>query len=833
MNFQEAEDLDGVRFSWNTFPTNTFDASNLVLPIGSLYTPLFKKKDLNIIDNQNPIVCSNSNCQSILNKYTHFDHNSLSWICSICLSRNFLPKNYFANSSADNNNINLNDFDQILTSSTIEYKLPNKTSKFPSNIYLFAIDLALNADQNDLEEFESLKSSILSSINYLSEDSIIGLITFGKNINIYQLSDLNIIKNFSFNGDKFYSKSQIQEKLGILPEDLRSHSKKYNIGSNYFQKISTYNFVFEKIINNLKLDVWPIKKNERKLRSTGNCLNIIKNLLISCFPQTNVQILLFLSGPADYGLGKITTPNRKDTLRSNNDIINGNKNFHKESKTFYNNIAKEIAYQGYTLNLFIGSYDQIGLFEMSKLLNLTSGSCIFSDSFKTSIFKNSLIKFFESHSLINNNNNDNDNDNDIDIDNNNNEITNIGFNGSLQIKTSVPLKINGLIGNAISLNSMENSNPNLRVDLSKKKNFSNSNISDLEIGIGKTNSWKLCNVSSSSTYAIYFEINKDALTQTRTQMVYIQYTFHYQHLDGQYRLRVTTIQRPIYKLSTYKNFFLENFDEEAAVILISRLISFKKFNSKNNDFEKNENGIKYIDEMLIDLIRKFNFIDINTNTLLLPGTFLSFPGFTYNLRRSFLLNSFNYSPDELTYYNHLLLSENVDNSLVMIQPVLLSYGQDTLDKDQNNFDNIKTEAVLLDSLSIKSNRILFLDTFFEILVFHGANIAALNSYLQREPDKFLEKYGNQFKENFDKFLKSPNEDIKDILVERFPLPRFISCKEGDSQSRFLISKLSPTNAYKDGGFRGEEVHLLTDDLSLQSYFAILVEKALTNDSKKS
>ena len=53
------------------------------------------------------------------------------------------------------------------------------------------------------------------------------------------------------------------------------------------------------------------------------------------------------------------------------------------------------------------------------------------------------------------------------------------------------------------------------------------------------------------------------------------------------------------------------------------------------------------------------------------------------------------------------------NSLIMIQPSLLAYS----------FDG-PPQPVLLDATSILPNRILLLDTFFYILIFHGETIAS-------------------------------------------------------------------------------------------------------------
>lgn len=105
----------------------------------------------------------------------------------------------------------------------------------------------------------------------------------------------------------------------------------------------------------------------------------------------------------------------------------------------------------------------------------------------------------------------------------------------------------------------------------------------------------------------------------------------------------------------------------------------------------------------------------------------------YHLRRSQFLQVFNNSPDETTFYrlveiigemrpqtltillllrSHMLMREDLTQSLIMIQPILYSYSF-----------NGPPEPVLLDTSSIQPDRILLMDTFFQILIFHGETIA--------------------------------------------------------------------------------------------------------------
>ena len=73
---------------------------------------------------------------------------------------------------------------------------------------------------------------------------------------------------------------------------------------------------------------------------------------------------------------------------------------------------------------------------------------------------------------------------------------------------------------------------------------------------------------------------------------------------------------------------------------------------------------------------------------------------------------FNNSPDETAYFRMILNRENVTNSVVMIQPSLISYSFHS-----------GPEPALLDVAAIAADRILLLDSYFTIVIFHGSTIA--------------------------------------------------------------------------------------------------------------
>lgn len=63
---QQNEDRDGIRCSWNLWPSSRLEATRLVVPVSCLYTPLKERPDLPPIQYE-PVLCSRANCKAVLN----------------------------------------------------------------------------------------------------------------------------------------------------------------------------------------------------------------------------------------------------------------------------------------------------------------------------------------------------------------------------------------------------------------------------------------------------------------------------------------------------------------------------------------------------------------------------------------------------------------------------------------------------------------------------------------------------------------------------------------------------------------------------------------------
>lgn len=757
MDFEEAEDINGIRFAWNVFPSTKTEAGKIVVPTGCLYTPLKQREDLPIAA-YDPMYCSNQACKLILNPYCAVDPNGF-WRCPLCQYRNPLPAHYHG-LNPENLPLELQS-----GSSTIEYITARPVQNPP--IFTFVIDLC-----QDDENLQALLEDIIVSLNYLPPNALIGLITFGTMIQVHDLGSDKINKSYIFRGDKEYTDKQISEMLNRpiqqQPMQMQQPGGQMNPQianslTRFFLPLEDIEFQLTTILENLRKDPWPVANGNRPLRSTGSALNIAINLLGLTFPGFGARVMLFAAGPCTLNPGMIVGNQLKEPIRSHSDIDKDNAKHFKKATKFYDALAAKAVKNCHTVDIFAGCYDQIGMLEMKTLCNLTGGTLLLTDAFTTSIFKRSFLRLFnkdeEGYLLM-------------------------GFNGNLEIRTSKELKVSGLIGNASSLQ------------------VKTSNVSENELGIGGTSTYRLCSTSPRHTYGIFFDVVNQQQLPPNAQS-YIQFITHYQHASGTYRVRVTTVSN---FLTSDEQTLTNSFDQEAAAVLMARVTLFKSEQDDGADV------LRWVDRMLIRLCQKFaDYRKDQEESFRLGPQFQLYPQFIYYLRRSQFLQVFNNSPDETAFYRHVLLVEDTNNSLIMIQPTLTSF---TLDGEP--------EAVLLDSVSIKDDRILLLDTFFHILIFHGKTI----SQWRKANYQDMEEYSN-----FKELLDEPKKEAAELLQDRYPLPRFIDTEEGGSQARFLYSKLNPSVTYNTNDFvGGGGAIVLTDDVSLQVFMSHLQKLVVSGSS---
>ncbi|TID19246.1 hypothetical protein CANINC_003817 [Pichia inconspicua] len=781
----EIEDIDGVRFNWNTFPVTRQESENMASPVGCLYTPLLAREDLPIA-NYDPQICRN--CRSVLNVFSQIDMNNKIWNCPLCLGRNQLPPQYH-NISADNVPIEL-----LPQSSTIEYIL-NRSQPHPPPTFIYVIDLC-----QDPEDLESLKESLITSLDLHPPGSFFGLVTFDSVVNVHELSFTDCSKKFVFAGKKEMKSVDVQKLLGINGNALRTWHQQLqapDVSANTVNRFllsladeASKNQII-KTIQSLDVSKWTINPGHRALRVTGAALNIASCLAEGSYVQCSAKITLFAAGPCTFGPGQIVSTELKEPLRSHSDIEKGSAKHYKEAAKFYKKLSTKAiginrdsndkffdnaSTSTFSVDIFAGCYDQVGIYEMRPLSNKTGGVIVVTDSFQTSIFKNSFLSTF----------------------NKDEEGYPVNyFDGKMDVFTSPKLKVAGVIGHCQSL---------------KKEG---PNVSDIQVGDGQTNQWKMCSISPKHTYAVFFDIQTVGSSEQKNTFVpevYIQFQTTYRHTDGSFRTRVTTLNR----LTSIRGELSSSFDQEAAAVLYARLVVYKLENGgEYSDL------LRWIDKSLVKLCSAFgDYTKNDANSFRLSHKFSLLPQFIYHLRRSQFLQVFNCSPDETAFYHHTLLRVDVRDSLVMIQPTLVRFKA----------DGSEPEPVLLDSASLTPDSVLLLDAFFYTVIYFG-NIAAE----WRDANYPREDYPGVYE-----MIDGAKEEAAALISDRFPLPRYVTCDEGKSQARFLYSKLNPSeNDAKAGigaggamgNFGGDAnavVH--TEDVSLRTFFTHLAKLVVNVNS---
>ena len=591
---------------------------------------------------------------------------------------------------------------------TIEYTLSRPAQAPP--IFLFVVDTCLDDDN-----LQALKDALIVSLSLMPPTALVGLITFGTMTYVHELGYSECVKSYVFRGSKEYTPKQIQDMLGLHPggharPQQPTPNKAYSGSSRFLLSVEQCEFQLTTILEQLQKDAWPVASDKRPSRCTGSALSVATGLMETAFPGTGARIMVFTGGPATEGPGMVVATELKEPIRGHHDIERDNVKYYKKANKFYEAMAKRNANNSHIVDVFAGCLDQVGMLEMKSLANMTGGYLVLSDAFTTSIFKQSFQRIFNKDDY---------------------GFLQMAFNASLEVLTTKEIKVSGLIGHAISLN---------------KKT---SNVGETEIGIGQTSSWKMCGLNPRTSAAVYFEVVNQAssaqpLGNQQGPQGNIQFITHYQHSSGTYRLRVTTVSRLFADGGSPQ--IAASFDQEAAAVLMARIAVFK------SEIDDGPDVLRWTDRMLIRLCQKFaDYRKDDPSSFRLAENFGIYPQFMFHLRRSQFLQVFNNSPDETAFYRHCLNREDVDNSLIMIQPTLMSYG----------FDN-PPEPVLLDSVSIQPDTILLLDTFFHILIFHGETIA------QWRKAGYQDQEGYQ---NFKELLDAPRQDAAELLVDRFPIPR--------------------------------------------------------------
>ncbi|KAJ0053266.1 hypothetical protein Pint_00003 [Pistacia integerrima] len=804
--FMDLEAQDGVRMAWNVLPGTKQEANNCVVPVSAIYTPIKPFPTIPVLPYA-PLRCRT--CRSILNPFSIIDFAAKIWICPFCFQRNHFPPHY---ASITDDNLPAELFPQY---TTIEYESPGDKSSSVPPVFMFVVDTCIIE-----EEMSFLRSALSQAIDLLPDNSLVGLITFGSLVHVHELGFGHIPKSYVFKGSKDVSKDQLLEQLNFFLKKpkpsagviagVRDGLSSETI-ARFLLPASDCEFALNSVLEELQKDPWPVPPDQRATRCTGTALSIAATLLGACVPGSGARIMAFVGGPSTEGPAAIVSKNLSEPIRSHKDLDKDSAPHYHKAVKFYDALSKQLVHQGHVLDLFACALDQVGVAELKVAVEKTGGLVVLAESFGHSVFKDSLRRVFHSG------------DSDLGL----------SSNGIFEINCSKDIKVQGIIGPCASLE--------------KKGPL----CSDTVVGQGSTSAWKMCGLDKATSLCLIFEIVKkdipDATVQSTSNQFYFQFLTYYQHNSGQMRLRVTTLSRRwvagpgsiqassvflfslIDLVDTYlclgcvhgsmsnassvdmeylcmisgkekrkkrmndiDRDLIAGFDQEAAVVVMARLVSFKM------EIEAEFDPIRWLDKALIHVCSRFgDFQKDSPSSFSLSPRFSIFPQFIFNLRRSQFVQVFNNSPDETAYFRMILNRENVTNSVVMIQPSLISYSFHS-----------GPEPALLDVAAIAADRILLLDSYFTVVIFHGATIAQWRKAgYHHQPEH----------QAFAQLLQAPRDDADAIIKDRFPVPRLVICDQNGSQARFLLAKLNPSATYNsDASVPGGDI-IFTDDVSFEVF----------------
>jgi protein transport protein SEC23 len=602
-------------------------------------------------------------------------------------------------------------------------------------------------------ELESLKNLLMQTVSAFPSQSLVGFLSYGSIAYIHELRASECPRSFVFNGTKTYTPEKLREFLSI------------GVGqpNPFILPLNDAEQMLNSIIENLEADPFPVAKGDRAQRCTGAALDLAVTLLEAALPITKAEVILFVSGLITKGPGAMASLKRDEFVRQHRELDLDQAPLSTSSKEYFKKLREKVAEKGIIVSCLSASFEESGLYELSSVITATGGFLITSETWADERFSQSILKFlrggiFESS----------------------------GGDFSLTINISKEFKVAGCVGPCFN---GQRPQPDV--------------TSDTIIGEGGTVEWKACGVLPSTTFAFFFDITVSKVQPIRPGILsYIQFVSRYRRLaTGRNHVRVTTACVRFADLTTTKHEIAAGFDQEAAGVLVARLAMWKLNGEETVDV------VHWVDRLLIRFCRLFGTYTPNEpGTFSMDGRFGFLPQFMYHFRRSPFLTTFNSTPDQTTFLRHSLLTEDVTNSLFMVQPVLMQYG----------LESPEPRPVMLDTASIQPNVVLLLDAFFRIVVWHGTMIVAWRQNGYQDKEEYA---------NLKVALEAPKAEADALVADRFPTPAFVSCDQGSSQARYLQTRCNPSEGVFVGQF-GSAENLGTDEPSLEKFMAKLKQMAV-------
>ena len=255
----------GCGWTWHTYPKKAkgeksmsggFFSPEMVVPLAAVITPL-KSSAAHTVPEVRTAPSKCKQCRAVANSFCLVNHtaSSSSWTCVFCRSRNLLSCPPDQMSAEFTEGVN-----------TVEYLLPASPGRAPT--FIFIVDVATNA-----EELQGEKESLLATIPRLPPGSLVGLITLGKYVTVWDLGSGGV-NSTVFTGlpaGGTYSVDTVRDYLSIKRAGRGGDDGlqgRVLVGGAEAQP------AIVSILEDLTPDPWAVKPRLRQMRSTGASLEV-------------------------------------------------------------------------------------------------------------------------------------------------------------------------------------------------------------------------------------------------------------------------------------------------------------------------------------------------------------------------------------------------------------------------------------------------------------------------------------------------------------------------------------------------------------------------------
>lgn len=786
--------MSHIEFSWDVLPSTRLEQSQIVVPPGVIITPF--KELCELLPHDRILTCST--CHAIFNHLVKFDRQNHRWWCPLCSELTLLPSEFVIprkDTAVDDLPAEL----RQTKSETIEYILPHDISRGTSGesqdyIVTLVLDNYQHIDSLDLEEFNALITQLCSVMDLVPPHAKVLVITVDESIHVHGISGTITLLQKSLVSDA-YNYFDIFKDISLrsqIVEICRPHTA--TLFWDDLELLKTY----------LKTLRPRITREYKADRATGFAL-LATSVILKTFGSKagfgNVH--LFLNGPPTMEPGKVVAPS--EHIRGFSDIELLKAPHYRNAIQYYQGISHIAA--GYSfdaghaasqksatvitshevdaksfkfsIDLYSGSVDQVGLAEMIDMAKGSGGGALIAESFTSLYFSQALQLKFKS-------------------------IANEHQLCQLSVHTSEGIRIQRFLSSGTPLSKRDQDNTELsdlvtRFDSSMTKQIT-------------TNRWYLGKVLPEQAFGIMLEMKTakssaalDPIKGFREAFLQVQVEY-WNAATKTRRVRVITTGRPttlgvmakhqrrlkngknllVNKVSTIakEKALLESFNHETWLALFTRLLIL------NNDVGNRSEFITtvelHIQHTLIRLLKQFGGVKVGSttanpldfsSTYVLAENFKLLPEYAYNLcRNPQLLRIGNCSPDEIACHHLLFQGLSSHNSCVMIHPRLYEYKDNSLSLLSLARDQL---------VALKRRCFIVLDMFSTVIVYHH--------YINEEDKLPLHDSNNESIEYLEQSAGAFHqclEEIRNHLIKGRPItPKIVATQTGHSQARFLLSRL--------------------------------------------